>query len=185
MGDGSRGPRSNLFLKNRTTLHCSQARCQNAPQQTWCRPLLECTNHQFRARFVAPIMLVGRTALSVEIMTKSSTPCLIAAWATATVPKMLFFDGRKNMPFHHRTACRRRLDTEWTLIASITRRRVSGCKMFPYLRVKHQMGKGLLQLPVNLKSGDSASSKPTRATDRSGASAGRSLTRSSRLRQSP
>ena len=41
-------------------------------------------------RLVAPMTLVGRTALSVEIMTKSSTPVRSAALATTIIPRTLF-----------------------------------------------------------------------------------------------
>lgn len=40
-------------------------------------------------RFDAPMMLVGRTALSVEMMTKRLTLLSLAASATAFVPKTL------------------------------------------------------------------------------------------------
>jgi len=42
---------------------------------------------------VAPITLVGRTASSEEIITKSSTPCSAAATARLCVPKTLFTEG--------------------------------------------------------------------------------------------
>ena len=42
-------------------------------------------------RFVAPIILVGLTALSVEICTKTFAPNLSAQRATFNVPKTLFF----------------------------------------------------------------------------------------------
>ncbi len=40
-------------------------------------------------RFVAPMMLEGRTALSVEISTKRPTPCRAAHCATFAVPTTL------------------------------------------------------------------------------------------------
>jgi len=39
---------------------------------------------------VTPMMLVGRTALSVEIITKSSSPCSAAPRAVLYVPNTLF-----------------------------------------------------------------------------------------------
>ena len=48
-------------------------------------------------RLVAPMTLVGLTALSVEIMTNFSTPCLSAICATLSVPKMLFLQASSGL----------------------------------------------------------------------------------------
>ena len=41
-------------------------------------------------RLLAPMIFVGFTALSVEIMTNRRTPLIAAAWAVLKVPKTLF-----------------------------------------------------------------------------------------------
>ncbi|MCY1547828.1 hypothetical protein D9M68_839080 [compost metagenome] len=68
---------------------------------TWCTPSLSpnstgagstlkaCSTISAR-RLVLPITLVGRTALSVEINTKCSTPAFTAAWAVKVEPSTLF-----------------------------------------------------------------------------------------------
>ena len=62
------------------------------------------------------------------------------------------FDGRKNMPFHHRNMLvGGGVIQNGRLIAMHHPPQSFGLQDVPYLRVKHQMGKGLLQLPVNLK----------------------------------
>ena len=55
---------------------------------------LECAAKACKAisakRLLAPITLVGRTALSVLMSTKSLTPFSAAAWAVRSVPNTLF-----------------------------------------------------------------------------------------------
>ena len=52
------------------------------------REAMDCTTIS-ASRLVAPITLDGRTALSVEIMTKDSTPCCAAISASCRVPNTL------------------------------------------------------------------------------------------------
>jgi len=54
------------------------------------------------ARFVAPIMLVGRTALSVEIVTKVLDPVLYRSTGNVPGSKDIRFGRCKDVLFHHR-----------------------------------------------------------------------------------
>ena len=103
-------------------------------------------------RFVAPIMLAGRTALSVEIITKSSTPYLIAATAVCQSTKDVVFNCRKHMSFHQRNMfirCRV-IDDRRSILFHDTRYLI-GLGDISDLRVKRHVWVVLVQLSVNLK----------------------------------
>ena len=54
------------------------------------RALLQRSNASSATLFVAPMMLCGLTALSVETITKVRVPCALAIFASWFVPKALF-----------------------------------------------------------------------------------------------
>jgi hypothetical protein len=102
VGDGHRAARGNLVLEDWDDAsiapqHVAEAhRDKLVPRSFWSARIANSA-----MRFVAPIMLVGLTALSVEIRTKSSTPCRAAAQGNLPGAKDVVFDGRKDVPLHH------------------------------------------------------------------------------------
>ena len=65
----------------------------------------QCDTTISAARLVAPITLVGFTALSVEISTKRCTPCSAAAWATRKVPSVLLRTAIQALSFSISGTC--------------------------------------------------------------------------------
>ena len=84
-------PASICFLNNGITLPLLPSTLPNrtATNSVLERLLYVCTIIS-QIRFVAPIMFVGFTALSVEINTNRFAPCLSAACTVLSVPNTLF-----------------------------------------------------------------------------------------------
>ena len=75
-------PAAICFLKMGMTLPLEPSTLPKRTATYLVRPFCSARSSSSATRLVAPMMLVGRTALSEEIMTKSSTPCSAAATAT-------------------------------------------------------------------------------------------------------